>query len=485
MRKIISMMLVVVFVLLAVMPTVFGAENQSNEYSFFISIYNDIDHTNPVKNTKITTKGTTTVLQTLDLLIEKKIIMGYFLNNDTITGIELKNSKIEIEPWSPESPLFYTKKTTSKKQTVALLNEVVENGDIIEWIYGYPVSKLYVPEVVAQSIQAHKRPQTTHWTDAAQRAMEDGTEFLTLNQEISDFYIVALGSVGKTADVKKVNSLLSEIRQTQVYEFPTAIAKNILSLTFCGYDASELVAQLVGFPDITKQGIFGAINSLVAYDSKQYAVSPTELNSREKLIETIVSSQRETGGFGINQNAKDDLDTTAMAITALSPYNNHAEIKAVIDMAVEFLVENQTKTGGFGFMGVESSESLSQVIIALSSIGIEIDDARFMNKNKNLLDQLLAYKNNDGGFSHTKGEPSTAMSTEQAMMALSSIKQNDNPYKMIREVIKPPQTKTETMVEIAKEQPLRILVFVVISVIIVLALLAIFGIREKKKSRKS
>ncbi|MFZ2539032.1 MAG: prenyltransferase/squalene oxidase repeat-containing protein [Oscillospiraceae bacterium] len=485
MKKIISMMLVVVLALLAVVPTVFAADDQSNEFSFFISIYNDIDQTNPVKNTKITAKSKTTVLQTLDLLKEKKLIVDYSVNNSIITSIELEDKTIETTSSTAGSAAFYTKRTAGKKQTVALVNQVIEDGDIIEWIYGYPAGRVYVPEKTENTTQVQTRPQTTHWTEDAQIAMEDGCEFLTLNQETSDFYIVALGCAGKTADVKKVNSLLSDIRQTKIYDSPTAISRNILSLTFCGYDATELVSQLTSFPNIIKQGIFGAINALVAYDSKQYSVSSTEINSREKLIQTIVSNQRSTGGFGINQAAKDDLDTTAMAMTALSPYSSDSEMKPAIDKAVEFLIKNQTPTGGFGFMGEESSESLSQVIIALSSLEIEIDDARFMNRNKNLLDQLLEYKNDDGGFSHIKGEASTAMSTEQAIIALSSIKQNDNPYKMTRALSPPPQTKTDAIADVVQKHTLWIVGFGAALVILILVAVTVFRTRISRNKEKS
>ncbi|MEG0692460.1 MAG: prenyltransferase/squalene oxidase repeat-containing protein [Oscillospiraceae bacterium] len=484
MKKIISMLLVVVLLLGIFVPTVFAVEGELDEYSFFISIYNDMDQTYLVPNTKMTVKGKTTILQLLDLLKSEELIIDYSAKDNKLKWIELEDKTIPATISDSESAVFYMKRNGQKQATDAI-NGVVENGDIIEWIYGRVESQVYVPENTETSTQIQPRPQTTHWSEDAQKAMIGGCEFLTLNQENSDFYIVSLGCAGKTADVKMVNSLLSDIRQVQSYDTPTAIARNILSLTFCGYDASDLMIKIVDYPDIMKQGVFGAINALIAYDSKKYIVSPSRINSREKLVDILVDSQRETGGFGLNANAKDDLDTTAMAITALSPYMERSDVKAVIDKGIKFLVTNQTPTGGFGFMGKESSESLSQVIIALCSVGIEINDERFMNNNKTLLDHLLEYKNEDGGFSHVKGEASGAMPTEQAIIALSAIKQNDNPYKMTRELSLPPKTKTQAVVEVVKNHPLRTVISMFLVLIIVIVVVSISVAKTKSKGVKS
>jgi hypothetical protein len=66
-----------------------------------------------------------------------------------------------------------------------------------------------------------------------------------------------------------------------------------------------------------------------------------------------------------------------------------------------------------------TSESVSQAIIALSALHIDpAQDSRFIKGDKSLIDALLSYRMDDGGFSHVAGDATDAMATEQAVLAL-------------------------------------------------------------------
>lgn len=482
MKKKISLLLTVFMLLSCILMTgVAGATNdfQPTEYSFFISFYNDTDRTYAVENTKITVEYNMTIFQTLDLLKEQELLVDYQLDGNDLKSITLTEQKIETT--AAKNMVFYTK-INGQKQSADTLDRLIANGDIVEWIYGTLPEEVYVPPETEVSSQVEPKPQTKAWTEQAQAAITSGCEFLTLHQETSNFYMIAMGGAGKTADVKMVNDLLSNIRKTKLYSSPSEIAKNILSLTFCGYDASELVETLASYPNIGKQGIMGAINGLLAYDSKLYSVPSDQLNTRETLIKTIVTSQRESGGFGVRRSSEADLDTTALAITALSPYYERSDIQKVIDKAVDFIIENQTQTGGFTAAGKESSESLSKVITALNAIGIENNDPRFVKNKVSLLDRLLRYKNEDGGFSQIQGGTSAAAPTEQAIMALCSIKINDTPYKMTRPISPLPTQKTEDgIAQAVKLHPLRTLGVVVLVLLLGLLITAIILMKKRAK----
>ena len=53
-----------------------------------------------------------------------------------------------------------------------------------------------------------------------------------------------------------------------------------------------------------------------------------------------------------------------------------------IDRALNVLSELQSETGGYIAFDVESSESIAQVMVALSELGIKMDDARFVKDGK-------------------------------------------------------------------------------------------------------
>ena len=76
----------------------------------------------------------------------------------------------------------------------------------------------------------------------------------------------------------------------------------------------------------------------------------------------------------------------------LRAYATEEEISAIIDRGVEFLADAQAEDGGYEAYGDKSSESISQVILALSTYGIDCNkDERFQKKEKGLYDNLMEY----------------------------------------------------------------------------------------------
>ena len=104
-----------------------------------------------------------------------------------------------------------------------------------------------------------------------------------------------------------------------------------------------------------------------------------------------------------------------MAITALAPYRKAA---AAIERGVEKLSALQNANGSFSSGGVETSESCSQVLVALSTVGINAHkDSRFIKSGNSALDALCAFYVG-GGFAHMANGGANSMATEQAAYAL-------------------------------------------------------------------
>lgn len=113
---------------------------------------------------------------------------------------------------------------------------------------------------------------------------------------------------------------------------------------------------------------------------------------------------------------------TAMAMQALAPYYaSRDDVKTAVDRAIQWLSDNQNNQGGFTSWGSTSSESISQVIVALTGVGVDPHtDARFVKSGNSLIDALLSFAAPEGGFKHILTGKVDNMATDQGTYALVS-----------------------------------------------------------------
>lgn len=186
-----------------------------------------------------------------------------------------------------------------------------------------------------------------------------------------------------------------------------------------GYD---IIEKIYNNENMTLQGTNGPIFSLIALDCCGSLVPQDALWTREKLLDYILNQQNPDGGFPLIYGETSDIDITAMAIQALSKHQENSEAKLAMEKAVNFLSQRQSADGGYHAWGDDSSESISQAIIALTALGIDpAKDSRFV-KEGNLISKLLSFKEVSGGFSHIPGQSADDMATEQALVALAAYK---------------------------------------------------------------
>lgn len=178
-----------------------------------------------------------------------------------------------------------------------------------------------------------------------------------------------------------------------------------------------------GEDSITFQGNNGVIFALIALDAKQTPISPSSKWTREKLVATLLETQKENGSWSLERSktGTTSFDITAMAITALAPYREQLEVKQAVQRAVDFLAVHQGPTGGFeeAFVGGVTSEATSQVIIGLTANEIDPRSTAFTKNGIDLVEHLLSFRADDGGFKHTtEDKQANGMATEQALQAL-------------------------------------------------------------------
>ncbi len=204
----------------------------------------------------------------------------------------------------------------------------------------------------------------------------------------------------------------------------------ILALTSEGYDVTDVDGHnlLMGLTDMTylkKQGINGPIWALIAFDCHGYEIpvnaDATEQATREKIIAYILEKQLEDGGWALSGKVADP-DMTGMAIQSLAPYyETNTKVKAAIDKAIICLSEKQYDNGGFGSIDGICSESCAQVIVALTTLGINPEtDPRFAKNGVSVVDAMCLFAVEGGGFAHIPDAGINGMATEQAQYALAS-----------------------------------------------------------------
>ena len=129
-----------------------------------------------------------------------------------------------------------------------------------------------------------------------------------------------------------------------------------------------------------------------------------------------MQKQLEDGGFALSGKVSDP-DITAMAVQALAPYYNseivyeytsekikkadedgtsvyiqcQKSVRQVVDECVAWLSSVQAEDGDFYSWGMQNVESTCQVVVALTSLGIDpLMDERFITDSGNtLLDGIL------------------------------------------------------------------------------------------------
>lgn len=190
------------------------------------------------------------------------------------------------------------------------------------------------------------------------------------------------------------------------------------------YDRANVAA-------LDKQGINGYIFALIAADANAYEFPDNACDTREDIINGILEKELTNGGFSLTGTAL-DVDVTAMAIQALSNYYDREDIKGVVDRALLKLSSLQQDDGDFVSYGYANAESTAQVVIALTSLGIDpLTDERFIKNGNTLFDGMMKYRMEDGGFAHCFGNPSykeesNSMASEQILLAMVAMLREHN-----------------------------------------------------------
>ncbi|WP_338660814.1 DUF4430 domain-containing protein [Paraclostridium sordellii] len=216
-----------------------------------------------------------------------------------------------------------------------------------------------------------------------------------------------------------------ELHSTKYTEY----SRTILALTAIGKDVTDvggynLLKPLADFNKVKYQGINGPIWALIALDTNDYEIPKVEgvevQTTRDMLLDFILEAALPNGGWALS-GTQPDPDMTAMALQSLAKYKDESRVKPYIDKALEVLSKIQKSDGGYDSWGTSNSESIDQVIVALTALGIDPKtDKRFIKEDGNwTISALMKFYVEGGGFKHTLNDKRpNGMATEQGMYAL-------------------------------------------------------------------
>ncbi len=248
---------------------------------------------------------------------------------------------------------------------------------------------------------------------AAETPYENGIkplyEGLSNDPENGCFAAIALHKYDKSLDLTDFGLLIAakEIPKNTVTAMKYALTVMACGVTGSPYDSLD--KDSIKAAESTSALVF----SLHLF-SNGYDTGMTE----DEHIKRLLDRALESGAFP-TVGETPDIDMTAMAIQALAPYKDRTDVAAAIEKALMYLSTRQTESGAFIYFGSENSENCSQVIMALSSLGIDARyDERFIKDGVSVYDALLSYKLDDGGFEHVKGNGRNGAATAQAYCAL-------------------------------------------------------------------
>ena len=309
-------------------------------------------------------------------------------------------------------------------QSADPLDDAIEKG----FAYYQSGGEIYTPEILGQI----------------------GEQYMTLPEWLT----LAAGRAGKTyeyhAYIEKVQEYFDANLETEAKRAvisSTDLNRFALALAAAGGDPTAF--EVNGAPvDLIAEGVYNRTSGTISYnnaliwalitlDSGDYAESGSVTYSRTNLKTSILGMQNSNGSFRGYDNTGEDMDMTAMGIIALAPYYDETNVKTVVDKAIDYLASKQLFDGTFAdsWSGTSSSSTTAQVLVALTSLGIDCRrDERFIQNEKTIIDGILQYQKTNGTFAtnfDTINDPLPDYGSEQtlgALVAYQRFAQNKSNY---------------------------------------------------------
>ena len=237
-----------------------------------------------------------------------------------------------------------------------------------------------------------------------------------------EWYITALLRAGKDIDddildayyeavVAEVKTYTADVKPTDAER--TALALTIMGKDITNVDGVDLTAWIYNSTKLA-DGSNELAYALLALDAADAAIPETTVWDREEMITELLKFQSADGGFGLHDNAKGDVDMTAICLQALAPYQTDETVAASVAKALAYLKDAISSDYDYA----DNSNSTAQVLLALAALKIDVTapDNGFGGAYYNIITALEAYRNADGN-GYLYEDKVNSMATVQVMQA--------------------------------------------------------------------
>lgn len=329
-------------------------------------------------------------------------------------------------------------------------------------------STVIAEEVTSESEIQKPQTEIKDYTQLVQEAIDDVSDYMINAGVNSEWQAIGLARAGKDIPATylkqfdlNVNDQIikgldnGRIKITDIERLAMAalaIGKDPFDID--GHNLIELIYNspdhLSGSDTMTFQGNNGPIFGLIALDAMSFDIPSDARWTRSKLIKYLLDQQNDDGSWSLFGTAP-SYDITAMAMIALGKHTKNVDVQESIQKAASFLSESQSEEAGFNdpWNGGVSLESAAQVMIGLTTAGIDPLGPEFTKEKGNLLDHILSFIAEDGGFKHLPDDAqSNGMATEQGFQALVAyqlyVKEEGRLYDFSKKETEPePEVPTE------------------------------------------
>ncbi|WP_409271044.1 DUF4430 domain-containing protein [Neobacillus sp. SCS-31] len=318
----------------------------------------------------------------------------------SIYGLEATNTSF----WG-----FYV---NGESQMVGAESYPLKNGETIAFNYD-----TFTPPAEEPGKSETEKDVDVYPADKFAGDLNGTLEHVLKNNQLGEWEAIALKQAGKPipADylkevAKKVADRKGQFRNITDYERYTLgiLAAGGNPENFAGYNLVEGIYN----GDFTRQGLNGAAYGLIALNSAGFSIPVDAKWNQEKLKAHLIANQGGDGGWGLDLEAGSDPDTTAMVLTALSPYKDEEAVKPAIEKGLAYLKQL------FAAGKVDSSPATAQAVIALSALGLDANTGIITADGKTLLGYLASFRQPEGGFAWKAGDEADPLSTAQGVQAL-------------------------------------------------------------------
>lgn len=233
-----------------------------------------------------------------------------------------------------------------------------------------------------------------------------------------EWAVIALAQTdeGKKYDFSAYRaSLVKYLNENNV---ASASSRQKFALTLCAVGGqSEPFVQKTMNDSIGELGIMSYVFGLHLINNGL----TSEKHTAASVTAQLLALQHGDGGWSV-MGDYGDVDVTAMVLSALAPQRERAETEEAIGKGLSFLSARQQDDGAYMSYGAKNCNSCAQVLTALSDLGVDPNDARFVKKGKTVTDGIMQFALSDGSFAYKEDGVYNNMATEQVFYATVAAK---------------------------------------------------------------